>query len=142
MRTLSKWPLCLAVVLLLIVGRATPLCARDRAWTLDDFEGHRLSYAHWLREGCGWYVIDDDPEYEWSGIVNNALLTLAFGDNEKAWELNPLKEFRKGSAARAFHGQLLWAVRKSVVSEDTNRREKGSHAEKHRSGCGQSEHHG
>jgi len=98
-----------------------PLRGASHAWTLERFHGLRIAYAHWLRQGYGWYVIDDDPEYEWSGIVNNALLTLAFGDGEKAWPANPLDQFRAGTAARAFHDQLLWAVRKAVVPEDANR---------------------
>lgn len=80
-----------------------------------------MDYALWLREGHGWYEIDDDPEYEWSGIVNNALLTLASGDDVRAWGTNALEAFRAGTAARACHDQLLWAIRKSVVPEDTNR---------------------
>lgn len=86
-----------------------------------DFKGLRLDYAQWLRDGHGWYCIDDAPEYEWSGIVNNALLTLAFGDDDKAWQDNALEQFRKALAAQAFHDQLLWAVPESTVPEDANR---------------------
>lgn len=106
---------CAALVLVLAPCGAAP------AWTLDEFEGRRLDYAHWLREGHGWYFIDDDPQYEWVGIVNNALLTLAFGDAEKAWTGNALEQFRTGPAARAFHDQLLWAVRTNAAAADANR---------------------
>ena len=79
-----------------------------------------MDYAYWLRDADGAYLTDDDPEYEWSGLLNNALLTLAFGPEQSAWSGNPLP-FTNETAQQAYHDQMLWAVRKSCVPEDANR---------------------
>lgn len=90
------------------------------SWTLSDFSGQRMDYAYWLRDAGGCYFIDDDPEYEWLGLVNNALLTVAFGERQPAWKHNPVG-FADTTARRAYHDQMLWCLRNSVVPEDANR---------------------
>ncbi len=105
--------LCVILSLALAVEPSWP-------WTLGDFSGRRMDYAYWLRDAGGCYLIDDDPEYEWLGLLNNALLTLAFGDKEAAWKHNPVG-FLDTTARRAYHDQMLWCLRKSAVPEDANR---------------------
>lgn len=94
--------------------------AAETGWSLSDFTGNRMDYALWLRDADGSYLTDDDPEYEWSGLLNNALLTLAFGPRQSAWSGNPLP-FTDGTAQQAYYDQMLWAVRESYVPEDANR---------------------
>jgi hypothetical protein len=50
----------------------------------SSFKGRKADYIRYVLEG-GCYVIDDEPEYEWCGLVNNALLILAQGPNTLAW---------------------------------------------------------
>ena len=62
------------------------------------FKGRKADYIRYILEG-GCYVIDDEPEYEWCGLVNNALLILAQGPNTPAWKDNPVAAFTKGFAS-------------------------------------------
>jgi hypothetical protein len=84
------------------------------------FKGRKADYIRYILEG-GCYVIDDEPEYEWCGLVNNALLILAKGADTPAWKANPVEQFGKGSACKAYSDQLLWNIRHNRIPEDANR---------------------
>ncbi len=70
-----------------------------------------MDYAYWLRRG-GAYLTDDAPQYEWCGLLNNALLALAFGPEERAWQFNPLP-YTELTAVEAFREQFLWCIREA-----------------------------
>ncbi|NIO45151.1 MAG: hypothetical protein GTN36_06410 [Candidatus Aenigmarchaeota archaeon] len=79
------------------------------AWTLSDFNGEKMDYAWWLKADYGVYHIDDDEGLkEKSGVVNDALLYLAFGSDESS-------SFASGKTVKnAYKDQML-----QFVSEGT-----------------------
>ena len=69
------------------------------------FNGQKMEYANWLKEGSGVYHIDDDEGLKpKSGVVNDALLYLAFGPNEPS-------SFASGKTVEdAYRDQMLQFV--------------------------------
>ncbi len=92
--------------------------------TLEPYRAVRLSredLVPLLRSGEATFIIDDDPEYEYLGIFNNAFFYLAQGPEAAAWRTNPIAEFGRGSAASALRRQTMWVVREKRIPEDANR---------------------
>lgn len=86
----------------------------------SSFKGTKTDYVRYILAG-GCYVIDDDPEYEWCGLLNNALLILAQDPDTPTWKDNPVEQFASGTACKAYHDQLLWNIRHNRIPEDANR---------------------
>jgi len=74
------------------------------------FNGEKMDYAYWLKDGYGVYHIDDDTYLKQkNGVVNDALLYLAFGPNEPS-------SFASGkTVADSYKDQTL-----QFVTENTN----------------------